>query len=79
MLTEEPVCAGHGANSVGFTTRKGGFKVIPDRVTRFVVPDLTDFALKPFVSRKAKKISTPPVTAETFKRLASKAESPTSA
>ena len=62
--------AGHGAKSVGFTTRKGGYKVVPDKVTRFVVPELNDFALKPYVSRKVQKESVPRETPEQFIRLA---------
>lgn len=43
---------GYGAVGVGAHTRSGQFKINPDLVPKFIVPDLTGFNLKPYVSRK---------------------------
>ncbi|CAK9168289.1 unnamed protein product [Ilex paraguariensis] len=35
----------------GFHTRKGGYVVVQEKLPNYVVPDLTDFKLKPYVSQ----------------------------
>ncbi|KAI4325525.1 hypothetical protein MLD38_030913 [Melastoma candidum] len=35
----------------GFHTRKGGYVVMHEKLPNYVVPDLTDFKLKPYVSQ----------------------------
>eukprot|EP01136_Pigoraptor_vietnamica_P044672 Opistho-1_new@21710 len=42
---------GRGAKSTGFNTRKGRFIVMKEKIPEFVVPDLTGFKLRPYVSR----------------------------
>lgn len=52
---------GYGARRMGRKTRKGGFVVEWDRkVPQYVVPDLTDCQLKPYVSAKTPLIKVPP-------------------
>lgn len=41
---------GKGAQPTGVHTRKGGFRVQPEKAPDFVVPDLTGFKLKPYVA-----------------------------
>lgn len=43
---------GYGAVGVGSHTRSGFFHINTQMVPKFVVPDLTGFQLKPYVSRK---------------------------
>nr|GMC50978.1 39S ribosomal protein L41-A, mitochondrial-like [Ipomoea batatas] len=35
----------------GFHTRKGGYVVVPEKLPNYVVPNLTGFKLKPYVSQ----------------------------
>ncbi|XP_057983013.1 uncharacterized protein LOC131167948 [Malania oleifera] len=42
---------GKNCKSTGFHTRKGGYVVMPEKLPNYVVPDLTDFKLKPYVSQ----------------------------
>ncbi|RDD44511.1 39S ribosomal protein L41, mitochondrial [Trichoplax sp. H2] len=55
---------GRGAKSSGTKTKRGGFVVQPHKIPELMVPDLTDFELKPYVSHKALKINPPIVTSE---------------
>ncbi|KXJ13086.1 39S ribosomal protein L41, mitochondrial [Exaiptasia diaphana] len=41
-----------------------GYKIVQRKVPEFIVPDLTGFELKPYVSYKAPKVDEPPMTAE---------------
>lgn len=43
---------GKGVKNTGISTSKGSFKVLPERLPNFVVPDLTDVKLKPYISPK---------------------------
>jgi large subunit ribosomal protein L41 len=43
---------GYGATGLGSHTKKGFFHINTQLVPKFVVPDLTGFELKPYVSRK---------------------------
>jgi len=45
----------------GARTRRSGFLIQWSKVPDIVVPDLTEFELKPYVSEKAPKIFTPPL------------------
>lgn len=42
---------GKGGRTVGHHTSKGGFVIDKSKVVELVVPDLTDFPLKPYVAR----------------------------
>ncbi|XP_020704015.1 39S ribosomal protein L41-A, mitochondrial [Dendrobium catenatum] len=42
---------GKNCKPTGFHTRKGGYVVQDEKLPRYVVPDLTDFKLKPYVSQ----------------------------
>lgn len=55
---------GRGVRNPGFHTRKAGYIIAQRKVPQFVVPDLTGFELKPYVSMKAPKTSSPELTAE---------------
>lgn len=44
---------GKGVKNTGKSTSKGGFEVMSERLPNFVVPDLTDVKLKPYVSPKS--------------------------
>ncbi|XP_062222749.1 uncharacterized protein LOC133921758 [Phragmites australis] len=58
---------GKNCKPTGFHTRKGGYVIVDEKLPRFVVPDLTDFKLKPYVSQCARDLtasSTPSTTAE---------------
>eukprot|EP00039_Didymoeca_costata_P006585 m.91564 g.91564 ORF g.91564 m.91564 type:complete len:132 (+) comp13308_c0_seq3:260-655(+) len=57
---------GTGANTPGFITRKGRFRVDPYKVVRFIVPDLNDFNLKPYVSHKCPKQNSSPMDGESL-------------
>lgn len=48
---------GKNCKPTGFHTRKGGYVMVDEKLPRFVVPDLTDFKLKPFVSQCARDIT----------------------
>ncbi|KAK3740557.1 hypothetical protein QZH41_016100 [Actinostola sp. cb2023] len=55
---------GRGVRPPGYHTSKGGYKIVQRKVPEFIVPDLTGFELKPYVSYKAPKVDEPPMTAE---------------
>ncbi|KAJ0100232.1 hypothetical protein Patl1_21915 [Pistacia atlantica] len=42
---------GKNCKPTGFHTRKGGYVVVQEKLPKYVVPDLTDFKLKPYVSQ----------------------------
>ncbi|KAI8364183.1 mitochondrial ribosomal protein L27-domain-containing protein [Blakeslea trispora] len=54
---------GTGSGAMGRHTKNGGYLVDWNKVRTFVVPDLENFALGPYVSRKTnlfnKKVDTP--------------------
>eukprot|EP01126_Amoeba_proteus_P006014 TRINITY_DN12082_c0_g1_i2.p1 TRINITY_DN12082_c0_g1~~TRINITY_DN12082_c0_g1_i2.p1 ORF type:complete len:143 (-),score=20.62 TRINITY_DN12082_c0_g1_i2:243-671(-) len=51
---------GRGAISLGKVNRKAYFKYDPKKLPVFVVPDLTDFPLKPYVARNTPLIKVSP-------------------
>eukprot|EP00118_Oscarella_pearsei_P025599 m.308445 g.308445 ORF g.308445 m.308445 type:complete len:102 (+) comp44015_c0_seq1:50-355(+) len=57
---------GRGAKSTGYHTSKGNFIVQKQKVPEFVVPDLTGFQLRPYVSYKTPKIKCSPLTVQDF-------------
>eukprot|EP00729_Bicosta_minor_P006076 gene6076-1466_t len=67
---------GRGCNKTGFLTRKGRFVVDPFRVVSFVVPDLSQCQLKPYVSYKGAKVESSVLTSD---QLLAVAEVPTPA
>lgn len=52
-----------GAKVTGFITCSRKFKLVPEMVPKLVVPDLTGFKLRPYVSYRAPAGSEPPLTA----------------
>ncbi|XP_050205250.1 uncharacterized protein LOC126655225 [Mercurialis annua] len=42
---------GKNCKPTGFHTRKGGYVIVPEKLPNYIVPDLTDFQLKPYVSQ----------------------------
>ncbi|KAK2573830.1 39S ribosomal protein L41 [Acropora cervicornis] len=44
----------------------GGYRIVYKKVPQFIVPDLTGFELKPYVSYKSPKVEIPPPTAESL-------------
>ncbi|XP_062446979.1 large ribosomal subunit protein mL41 [Rhea pennata] len=55
---------GRGAKKLGVLTSNKKFILIKEMVPQFVVPDLTGFKLKPYVSYRAPEGSEPPMTAK---------------
>ncbi|XP_050782540.1 39S ribosomal protein L41, mitochondrial [Gopherus flavomarginatus] len=55
---------GRGARKLGYVTLGGKFIKIKEMVPEFVVPNLTGFKLKPYVSYKTPKGTEPPLTAK---------------
>ncbi|KAL5722042.1 hypothetical protein ACHQM5_005610 [Ranunculus cassubicifolius] len=55
---------GKNCKPTGFHTRKGGYVVVQEKLPNYVVPDLTDFKLKPYVSQVARMAKTTEATAE---------------
>ncbi|AED94508.1 putative ribosomal protein L27/L41 [Arabidopsis thaliana] len=49
---------GKNCKPTGFHTRKGGYVVQPDKLPNYVVPDLTGFKLKPYVSQCPLQVNT---------------------
>ncbi|KAA3476662.1 39S ribosomal protein L41-A, mitochondrial [Gossypium australe] len=49
---------GKNCKSTGFHTRKGGYVVMQEKLPNYVVPDLTDFKLKPYVSQCPTEVKT---------------------
>ncbi|XP_042299841.1 39S ribosomal protein L41, mitochondrial [Sceloporus undulatus] len=52
-----------GAKTLGFRAPGGKFILVPEQVPRLVVPDLSGFKLRPYVSYRAPAGSEPPLTA----------------
>jgi len=48
---------GRGARSTGFRTRKGGFIVDPYKQVRYIVPNLSDCTLQPYVSYQTPRVT----------------------
>ncbi|KAM7451040.1 39S ribosomal protein L41 [Porites harrisoni] len=57
---------GRGVRPPGYHTRRGGYRIVYKKVPEFIVPDLTGFELKPYVSYKSPKVEIPPPTAESL-------------
>ncbi|XP_046852105.1 39S ribosomal protein L41, mitochondrial-like [Xenia sp. Carnegie-2017] len=57
---------GRGVKPTGFHTKKGHYVIVPKKVPEFVVPDLTDFELKPYVSYQSPKVVCQPLTENTL-------------
>ncbi|NP_001086478.1 39S ribosomal protein L41-A, mitochondrial isoform X1 [Xenopus laevis] len=55
---------GRGAKKIGYLTASGKFVKVREMVPVFVVPDLTGFKLKPYVSYKAPPGTEDPMTAK---------------
>lgn len=55
---------GRGAKKLGVLTRNKKFLLVKEMVPEFVVPDLTGFKLRPYVSYRAAEGSEPPMTAK---------------
>ncbi|XVE95253.1 hypothetical protein REPUB_Repub02eG0080400 [Reevesia pubescens] len=49
---------GKNCKSTGFHTRKGGYVLMLEKLPNYVVPDLTDFKLKPYVSQCPRETKT---------------------
>ncbi|XP_042422744.1 39S ribosomal protein L41-A, mitochondrial-like [Zingiber officinale] len=55
---------GKNCKPTGFHTRKGGYVIMDEKMPRYVVPDLTDFKLKPYVSQCPRVANVGSTTAE---------------
>ncbi|XP_078442451.1 uncharacterized protein LOC144712136 [Wolffia australiana] len=44
---------GKNCKPTGFHTRKGGYVIVDEKLPRYIVPDLTNFKLKPYVAQCA--------------------------
>ncbi|KAF3943509.1 hypothetical protein CMV_009518 [Castanea mollissima] len=53
---------GKNCKPTGFHTRKGGYVVVNEKLPNYVVPDLTDFKLKPYVSQCPREVKTAEAT-----------------
>ncbi|WKA09623.1 hypothetical protein VitviT2T_027248, partial [Vitis vinifera] len=49
---------GKNCKPTGFHTRKGGYVLMQEKLPNYVVPDLTDFKLKPYVSQCPREVKT---------------------
>ncbi|XP_028570039.2 large ribosomal subunit protein mL41 [Podarcis muralis] len=65
-----------GAHPLGYLTCNRKFKLVPEKVPRLVVPDLSGFKLRPYVSYRAPAGSEQPLTARALfqQTVASKIE-----
>ncbi|KAK1312203.1 hypothetical protein QJS10_CPA07g00909 [Acorus calamus] len=54
---------GKNCKSTGFHTRKGGYVVMDEKLPSYVVPDLTGFKLKPYVSQCPRDMTSTGATA----------------
>ncbi|XP_020656617.3 large ribosomal subunit protein mL41 [Pogona vitticeps] len=54
---------GRGSKPLGYLTSSRKFVLVPEMVPRLVVPDLTGFRLKAYVSYRASPGTEPPLTA----------------
>ncbi|KAK9823882.1 hypothetical protein WJX72_006162 [[Myrmecia] bisecta] len=48
---------GKGAQPTGHHTRKGGYRILKERIPDYVVPDLTGFKLLPYVAYGVKPVN----------------------
>lgn len=62
-LYEELSRAPHLPQKPGYYTRDGDFVFVKEMIPEFVVPDLTDFKLKPYVSYKVSDVTKSKFTA----------------
>merc|ERR1712241_438588 len=46
---------GRGVRNVGVPDKYGGYRIIPKKIQKLVVPDLTDCELKPYVSNSVEE------------------------
>ncbi|XP_064617300.1 uncharacterized protein LOC135481403 [Liolophura sinensis] len=54
----------HNAHRPGYTDKRSlQFRVVPEMVPEFIVPDLTDFELKPYVSYRVPEVTQSKLTA----------------
>ncbi|CAN6252359.1 unnamed protein product [Urochloa humidicola] len=63
---------GKNCKPTGFHTRKGGYVIVDEKLPRFVVPDLTDFKLKPYVSQCARDVTASTASSTTAESTESK-------
>ncbi|CAN6444067.1 unnamed protein product [Victoria cruziana] len=56
---------GKNCKPTGFHTRKGGYVVMDEKLPHYVVPDLTDFKLKPYVAQCSRDATSSETTAVT--------------
>ncbi|KAF2309462.1 hypothetical protein GH714_002771 [Hevea brasiliensis] len=52
------IIQGKNCKPTGFHTRKGGYVIVPEKLPNYVVPDLTDFKLKPYASECPREVKT---------------------
>ncbi|KAG8447407.1 hypothetical protein GDO86_014762 [Hymenochirus boettgeri] len=57
---------GRGAKKIGYLTSSGKFIKVKEMVPEFVVPNLTGFKLRPYVSYKAPPGTEEPMTPKTL-------------
>ncbi|XP_057302145.1 39S ribosomal protein L41-A, mitochondrial-like [Hydractinia symbiolongicarpus] len=55
---------GRGVRNPGFHTKWGGYKIVQKKVPEFIVPDLSGFEMKPYVSYRTPQVKTPIMTAD---------------
>ncbi|KAF8984100.1 hypothetical protein BGZ46_008821 [Entomortierella lignicola] len=60
---------GTGGGAMGRHTKRGGYVIEWERVRSFVVPDLTDFKLLPYVSRSTQKTTGAFTALDYFKKV----------
>ncbi|KAJ8619376.1 hypothetical protein MRB53_027905 [Persea americana] len=49
---------GKNCKPTGFHTRKGGYVVVNEKLPNYVIPNLTDFKLKPYVAQCPREATT---------------------
>ncbi|KAJ2080728.1 60S ribosomal protein L27, mitochondrial [Coemansia sp. RSA 988] len=59
---------GNRTGSMGRHTKHGGYVIDLDKVRTFVVPDMTNCKLQPYVSRRAGKFKVDPPTPSLFSK-----------
>ncbi|XP_004207937.1 large ribosomal subunit protein mL41A isoform X1 [Hydra vulgaris] len=57
---------GRGVRNPGFNTKFGAYRIVPKKVHEFIVPDLTGFQMKPYVSYRVPQITNEKVTGESL-------------
>ena len=63
---------GRGVGSRGVFLPKGVFQIQPWRIYNFIVPDLTEFKLKPYVSSRTPLVSVSDVYSDDLTHLSKK-------